>query len=537
MVVTGKTRTYNKSVLMATVVLVMLFSALEMPSIHAAVAPPRDRESEQWPTYHITALPEEGVCRPYDTNGCIYWKGRYHLMYIYQRQPDGGRKHCWGHASSSDLVNWTFHPPALVPQPGDPDKGIYSGNAFVNKDGVPMLCWFGIKAGVCVAAAQDDDLVRWKNHPNNPIIPIPKEGDPGHGVYTVWDPYLWLEGDTYYCLLGGNKLSNGEDTLYICSSPDLVNWKPLHPFYRAEPSWTIPGEDVSCPDFFRLGDKHVLMSISHKVGGRCYVGRYEKDLFYPERHVRMNWPGGNFFAPESLEGPTGRRIFWAWVTDPRIKSTQKLTGSGVHSLGRVLSLRPDGTLGIEPIEELKMLRRNHRHMENIKLPYFRDVTPENISGDCMELAMKIDTGEAVEIGVKVRCNADGTEHTDIWYNAINGILTIDMSQSTLRSDVVYAGEPLASGRIGDKKNPQKTVTAPLELGVGETLDLRIFLDKCMLEVFANGRQCITQQIFPTGTDNLVKLCAKGDRARVLSLDAWDMAPAKFVNNKNATSRP
>ena len=73
--------------------------------------------------------------------------------------------------------------------------------------------------------------------------------------------------------------------------------------------------------------------------------------------------------------------------------------------------------------------------------------------------------------------------------------------------------------------------------MGETLDLRIFLDKCMLEVFANGRQCITQQIFPTGTDNLVKLCAKGDRARVLSLDAWDMAPAKFVNNKNAMPRP
>ena len=95
----------------------------------------------------------------------------------------------------------------------------------------------------------------------------------------------------------------------------------------------------------------------------------------------------------------------------------------------------------------------------------------------------------------------------------------------------------ASGRIHDKKNPQKTGTAPLQPKPDETLDLRIFLDKCMLEVFANGRQCITQQIFPTGTDDLVGLCAKGDRAKVLSLDAWDMAPAKLVNNKSGAAGP
>ena len=74
-------------------------------------------------------------------------------MYIFQRA-DGG--HCWGHLSSPDLINWTYHPTALEPRPGDPDRGIFSGNAFVNKNGVPMLCWFGIDAGVCVATAQDD---------------------------------------------------------------------------------------------------------------------------------------------------------------------------------------------------------------------------------------------------------------------------------------------------------------------------------------------------------------------------------------------
>ena len=31
----------------------------------------------------------------------------------------------------------------------------------------------------------------------------------------------------------------------------------------------------------------------------------------------MNWPGGQFFAPESLLDGKGRRLIWAWVTDPR----------------------------------------------------------------------------------------------------------------------------------------------------------------------------------------------------------------------------
>ena len=500
------------------------------------VEPPRGRSSEPWPTYHIAALPDEGVCRPYDTNGCLYWKGRYHLMYIFQHRQRG---HSWGHMSSEDLVHWTYHPAALVPQPGDPDRGIFSGNAFVNKDGAPMLCWFGIDAGVCVATAEDDTLLRWKKHPKNPIIPIPRQGQPGHGVYKVWDPYLWLEGDTYYCLLGGNTLPNGKDTLYLCRSTDLVNWTPLHPFYEhPDLSWTTGGEDCSCPDFFRLGDRHVLMCISHKVGGRFYVGRFDKakEKFLPERHVRMNWPGGNFFAPESLLGPDGRRVFWAWVTDPRFMATQRSTGSGVMSLPRVLSLEADGSPRIAPAAELEALRRNPRAIPPATLAADAEATLEGVCGDTLELAAEFDPGQARRVGLKVRCSPDGREETGIWYDPAAKRLLVDMSRSTLRTDVAYNSGPLSTGRRAgpDDKHPQPTVEAPLELAPGETLKLRVFLDRPMLEVFANDRQCITQQVFPDGKDSLrVKACAEGGQAKLLGGQAWDMAPAKFVDRREA----
>ena len=510
----------------------------------AAGEPSRTRATEDWPTWHVTALPEEGRCQPYDPNGCIFWKGKYHLMYIFQKGAPG---HSWGHAASTDLVNWTYYPPVITPEPGDPGAGTFSGNAFLSKEGKPMLCWFSIDAGVCVATAADGDdkLIHWNKHPKNPIIPVPKPGQPGHGVYKVWDPYLWLEGDTYYCLLGGNLLPNGKDTLYLLKSPDLVNWTPLHPFYEhPDLSWTkscndpdiFKSEDCSCPDFFKLGDKHVLLCISHMIGGRCYVGRYEKEKFYPEQHVRMNWPGGCFFAPESLVDAKGRRIFWAWAIDPRIGPTRNATGSGVQSMPRVLSLDADGTLRITPVVELQFLRRNLRTIENVQLKADTEVMIPNVRGDSLELAVEFDPGQAREVGLKVRCSPDGKEETVLVYDTVAKTLKVDMSRSTLRSDVVYckgALETVLRDKPRDGEQPAGAVEAPFALRPGEMLKLRVFLDKPMLEVFANDRQCITQQIFPASREALgVKVFANGGAATLLSGEAWDMAPAKFVNEKN-----
>ena len=47
---------------------------------------------------------------PFDPNGAIFWKGRYHLFYIFQDV----RGHNWGHVSSTDLFHWRHHPTGLI---------------------------------------------------------------------------------------------------------------------------------------------------------------------------------------------------------------------------------------------------------------------------------------------------------------------------------------------------------------------------------------------------------------------------------------
>ena len=457
------------------------------------------------PRYHFVS--PEGICHPFDPNGAIFWQGQYHLMYIVQH---GG--HCWGHAASTDLLHWRILPLAL--RPGDGDQGIFSGGAFLTKEGRPAIIYHGCGVGNCIAVSKDDGLVEWEKLPSNPIVPIPKKGDPGHGKYSSWDPHGWREGDTYYAIFGG-----ATPTLF--RSKDLKTWEFKGPFIT-DRKW-IHGRDASCPDFFPLGDRHVFVSIAHDKGAQYVIGRWEKEVFHPERHGLMNWPGGRYFAPESLVDDQGRRILWAWVCEARDRRCWEEAGwSGVMSLPRVLSLAEDRTLRIEPVEELERLRTSHRGRESVALAADAELPLEEIAGDGLEIALEVEPGDAKQVGLRLRRSPGGEEETIIAYEPGEKALVLDVTRSSLSKDVRY-GWPDPHSTAG--KDDIRVQKAPLELRKGEPLKLRIFIDRSIVEVFANRRQCVTQRIYPTRADALgVVLFAKGGAAKVTRLDAWDMAP-------------
>ena len=67
---------------------------------------------------------------------------------------------------------------------------------------------------------------------------------------------------------------------------------------------------------------------------------------------------------------------------------------------------------------------------------------------------------------------------------------------------------------------------PLKLAAdGEQLTLHVFLDKTVVEVFANGgRECVTKVIYTPEQDLGLELFATGGRAMVRSLDVWQIKP-------------
>jgi beta-fructofuranosidase len=338
-------------------------------------------------------------------------------------------------------------------------------------------------------------------------------------VYNVFDPCGWVHDGHYYAALGNLHLlrrlrekmkpEDRGDTLYLFRSDDLVNWKYLHPLYKSDRKWTEETEDNACPEFFQLGDKYVLLFISHNMGCQYYIGRFENERFYPETHGRMSWVDAMFFAPESLRDDKGREIMWAWMRDRRSRETRRASGwSGTMSLPRVLSLGKDNTLRMRPAQELKVLRYNARKMKNLTIQADSELPLEDVRGNSIELLIHMVADGAQQYGVKVCASPGGEEETPVFYDAAEKKLKIDTSKSSL----------------GD--GPKSVEGGPLELGRGARLKLQVFVDKSVVEVFANGRQAVTRRIYPTRKDSLgVVLFSKGGPTKVRTLRAWDMMPS------------
>ena len=58
---------------------------------------------------------------------------------------------------------------------------------------------------------------------------------------------------------------------------------------------------------------------------------------------------------------------------------------------------------------------------------------------------------------------------------------------------------------------------------GELLKLRVFIDRSVVEVFANGKQYLAMRVYPGRQDSVgVSLRAQGQDAVLHSLDAWQL---------------
>jgi beta-fructofuranosidase len=481
------------------------------------------------PGYHFCVAEDNG--RPGDSNGCFYANGRYHLMYLYNRSGVG---FCWGHLSSRDLVHWRHHPDAIGP--GDGDEGCFSGGGFVDDDGTAYLSYWMLwgDKGIGIAKSSDRHYDHWKKLEANPVIKSTEWGitettdqNGDKLVYGSADPTnIWKQDGKYYILTGnllvlnkyGRKPDSPEnmkgDRLYLLESKDLKNWKYKGVFYQRNPEWTEDSEDNMCPSFLPLpsspdggeySGKHLLLFISHNKGCQYYIGDYDtrNDRFLPDTHGRMTWVDNTYFAPEALVDAQGRQIMWAWLTD-NPKGESEKGWSGVYGLPRSLWLGEDGTLRMRPVKELDMLRSDERTWSNINITDGDSKTLDGIVGDSCELEITINSAIAGQVGVKVRASTGGEEQTLLYYDARAKKLCFDSTRSG------------TDGR-------QTLEQAPLDLKNGEALKLRVFVDRSIIEVYANDRQAICRRVYPSRSDSLgVLLFAVGGDVEVASVKAWEM---------------
>ena len=441
------------------------------------------------PTYHlINSEGDNDRLYPTDPNVAIFWKGKYHISYMYH-----GKDFGWAHFSSIDLVHWrrekTNCPSGL------------SGGCFINEKGeVTFVTDRGL------AFSSDDNLENWSDWFE---INLKDKNGQSMSNLRIWDPTGWYDGDSYYILVGQRPLPGEKHGGTLIKSKNLKDWRLVGPFLKHNMPDVRIDEDYSCSELFKLGDKYVWLLISHQLGCRYYIGTFENEQFVPEYHGRMNWNtyrisnlfhAPEFFAPRTLQAPDGRRIMFAWL--PGGGNT---LWSGTFCIPRELSLPDDGVLRIKPIREMEQLRYNETTENGISVKADMNYRLNGIRGDTIELDVIIKpTEDAQKFGARVLCD-ENNNGLNIFYNA---------NENTIS--------------IGDGKDPLPRTkslpytVAPFELKNKEDLRLRIFIDKPIVEVFINDRQAVYKRHLHDVEDVGICLFSEGCDVEA-NVTAWKMA--------------
>ncbi|MFB5675870.1 GH32 C-terminal domain-containing protein [Paenibacillus terreus] len=477
------------------------------------------------PQYHVSP-PAHWMNEPHAP---IYFDGKYHLFY--QHNPLGPFFHQihWGHWVSEDLVHWRDLPVALAPEKDQlaPD-GIWSGSATYDADGLPVLFFTAgndsASPNQSVALARstysrdgDPDLVNWVKHPE-PLI-VQKKGIGAFGDFR--DPFVWKDDDGWYALVGSGMEGEGGAALAFASK-DMLNWTYKGPLYHADlqkfpylgPIWELP---VLLP----LGtdkqgvNKHLLLVSPVGKGADVevfyWIGRLDKEnlSFIPDQEKPQLIDVGDFHftGPSGMVDPkTGRKIIFTIAQGERTPELEYKSG-WAHNGGLPLSvyLRDDGRLGIEPIQELQSLRGEKRLSLRNKSLAETNVRLREVQGDMLEIQLEIEPCSAKRFGIKVRRTPDGEEETQLYYDANQSMLLVDRTKTTL-----HPGERCGGIQGGKLELP------------GENLKLHLYLDRSMVEAYANGLKSLTTRVYPSRMDALgLEIWGDGELT-VKTLDIWDM---------------
>ncbi len=423
------------------------------------------------PLFHFSC--PIGWCN--DPNGFSFFKNRVHLFYQWHPYSTKWGPMHWGHATTTDFVHWKTEPGALTPDsPFDMD-GCFSGTAL-DLDGIHMLCYTGVSKNIQHQCLAFGDGLEYKKIDSNPVVDkrnIPFE----YQTQDFRDPKIFkMDGSLYMlCVL---KKMDGAGAMVLfknVSRGDFSDWRFVKTIAESKDGKTKMWE---CPDFFRQGEKDVLIFSPqgmkedfekgfHDGNNSVYMlGELDSKTFDFSPELLSNGMdyaqidfGLDFYAPETGTLPDGRTLMVAWMSSWESPVTpENLPWCGMMVFPRELSLNGN-RLVQNPAREILSLRKK-------RLTFLVDGGKKKIDvPDARHFDAEIKIGTGKNLSLKI---GDGNFFVALDYCAEKNILTFDRSHS------INGG-----GKI--KKRSAKLFSVD-----GEQVFLRILVDTNSIEVFANG---------------------------------------------------
>ena len=445
---------------------------------------------DQRPAFHLT--PNIGWMN--DPNGFSCYQGEYHLFYqYYPYSTEWGPMH-WGHAKTRDFLHWERLPAAMAPDQDYDRNGCFSGSAVELDDGRQMLVYTAVHKHLaedgqsvetqtqCLAFGDGVNYEKW---PGNPVITAAQLPEGGSKV-DFRDPKVWREPDGSFRLVVGNRPADGSGAVLLYQSRDGIDWSLVG---TVDASHSQYGQMWECPDFFPLDGKQVLfvspqemspIGLEFHAGNDtvCLIGSYDADAnrFTREAVQAIDY-GIDFYAPQTLLTPDGRRVMIGWLQNWNTLSCKprNCRWFGQMSIPRELSIR-DGRLYQLPVRELEQYRCNRVAYQNVLL--CSETNLHSVEGRTVDMTVEIrPAGRELYRSFRISVAKDGEFVTSIRYRPDTSILKIDRTRSGSNADVVHTRSLLVRPQEG-------------------RLKLRILLDRYSVEVFVNdGEQAASTAIF------------------------------------------
>ncbi len=463
---------------------------------------------QYYPRFHVA--PTSGWMN--DPNGLIYFNGEYHAFYQHHPYDENWGPMHWGHVVSDDLVTWRRLPIAIAPDHDFDKSGCFSGSAVDNNGELALLytghIWISgsgkseiIHQTQCLATSKDG-------------VHFEKQGTvlvPEDGIMHFRDPKVWQQDGKWWMVVGQRTVDDvGQILLY--RSDDLKSWTFDHIVVSdIDPDVYM----LECPDFFRIGDKWVLMFSPQGMKAKGYQYRslfqsgYIVGDWKPGQKFTIIKPfqemdlGHDFYAPQSFVAADGRRLFFAWMDMwESVMPSKKDKWMGSFTLPRELILDSDNNVRNRPIKELEALRENHRGLSDITLK--NELRHTNIESTACELKVELDLtqSDAERFGLQLAATKDGKQAT---------LLYVDLQSHRIVLDRSLSGLELKGYRSAQLPKTDK-------------LTLHVYVDASSVEIFVNDDlYSFSSRIYPQlPAERWVNLFAENGSAKITQLDSWQL---------------
>jgi beta-fructofuranosidase len=454
-------------------------------------------------TYHIQ--PISGLLN--DPNGFSFFNGEYHLFYQWHPLgPFHGLKY-WYHTKSKDLVSWDNVGIGIRPDSYFDSHGAYSGSAIEHKGNLYLFYTgnsrdeqFVRHPYQCIAVMDQHGEIKKLEHP---VIDKVPEGYTEH----FRDPKVWKEGERFYAVIGAQRTDEtGCSVLY--SSPDLFEWD-----FEGEIGTQLSefGYMWECPDYIEINDKGLLIFSPQGIepeGEDEYQNIYQSgyvlgklDLVKKElRHgnfIELD-RGFDFYAPQTMRDPKGRRLLVGWMGLPDIEYPTDQNG-WAHCLTVPRELTIENNKLIQrPVPELQSLRK--KEIKVVDSLNNQTKTYEGFSGTAYELFCELENIDASEFGIEFR--AGEMEKTIIKYDSVQRKAILDRN--------------LSGKMVGENYGTQRKCKVD-----AEKIKFHLFVDSSSVEIFVNdGEEVFTSRIFPNSSSKEIRFFAKGGCAEFKAVK-WD----------------